>query len=255
MDLVSVEDGDHPALLIALVVGKDVDQRASRRVKVLPRLRPQLVPGEDDVVSVDQQHLRRLLKRLQQLPLIHLPDGVLREEIPPLHLPVGAGKNPFQFLIFLPGAGVDHPPGGRRVLRGRFRLLVPFQRVGRQVHMPLHLPPADRHPGPVGAEDRIGGIFEVGFGAVAEGSDHLFGAMAFLIPPVPQTQPPLPPGIGGDIGGVPLHRRDRAAPLKGSGLPVHLRRLEGARHQRDVVHYPPGVLGRHRQREVINRLQ
>ena len=60
LDLIGVEHDDDAALAKALIVGKNVDQRAARRGDILRGEPMELVPREDDVVAVDEQIFRVL---------------------------------------------------------------------------------------------------------------------------------------------------------------------------------------------------
>ena len=123
------------------------------------------------------------------------------------------------------------------------------------MHVVLHLIPLDGEARPVGAEDGIRRVGQIGLRVVSGFRDHGVGIVAGGVAVEGQLHPPQPLRIGRQrVGVVPdLRRGDK--PLQRGQRPGGLRRVEFAAHGADVRDGAADLLRGHGQAEFIPWLQ
>ena len=104
LHFIGIKDQNDHTVSKALVVGQDISQRRTGGSHVLLRYPLQLLPGENDVVSVHKQVLRPSLLGTDGVLLVAEAGPrrlFLGLEGPQLHLAIGPLENGLEFLVLL----------------------------------------------------------------------------------------------------------------------------------------------------------
>ncbi len=211
----------------------------------------ELVPGEDDVVAVDQQEIVRRAEGFEELALVLAAEHHLRQHIAAADGAVGALKDRQQLLFQLRrAAGGD---GAHDALRRRLDRAAEAQQ--RQVGRVVHVLPLDLVARAVAAEDGARRVFQIPGRVIAGGADERVGLLAGPVAVHAQLQPPAAAGIGRDLVRVAAQQPHRGCSAQDGLRAVGLRRIVVALHPLDVGDRPADAFGRKLQPERIPRLE
>ena len=160
-DLVRVKDEDQRAAAVALVVAQQVHEHVPRGIEAGMGELLELVPGEDDVVAVDQQEIVRRADGFEELALVLAAEHHLRQHVAAADGAVGAPQRspaaPF------PAPARRRGDGTHDALRRRLDRAAEAQQ--RQVGRVVHVLPFDLIARAVAAEDGARRVFQIRAGS------------------------------------------------------------------------------------------
>ena len=169
LDLVGIEHHDDAAFAKALIVCKNVDERAARRGNILRGKALQLVPGEDDVVAVNEQifHVLGVDRHVIVVGKRGARGLFRRLERAALYLAVGALEDLLQLLVRCIRAACANAAARRG---SGFLLGFLFVKVNAAVAVDMlrDFIPRNGDAAAVVAENGGGGIICVALGVIAE---------------------------------------------------------------------------------------
>ena len=256
-DAVGVEDQHHLGLGEGTVAGQDVQEGLTGLLQAEVRHLLQGVPGEDEVVAVqDHQPSGGLLRLGLDCLGGHVGDALGLGVLPSLD---GAEFPQHDGLQLLVGEGValGEPRGaGKHRSRGLGgRAADGAADIGLQVLVGVHLLPGDHHPCAVGAEHRMRRVLLVGLGVVANGGHDLLGIVAGLVAVGDTGHAPQAAGVGYDLPHVAVEGGYGAATHQGGGLLGGGLQLLGGVAVLQIRHGPSHVHGGQLQAEPVIGLQ
>ena len=123
------------------------------------------------------------------------------------------------------------------------------------MHIFRNLIPLDAEAAAVGAENRIGSVFKVGFGIVCKLGNHLFCIVTVIVAGILTVKPAPAACVCRNLRGIAVERGHRSFSLE-NGYPSHiLGRLKFARLHSDIVDRPAYLLARNFKPERIPRFK
>ena len=105
------------------------------------------------------------------------------------------------------------------------------------------------------AKDRVGRVFGVAVGVIADGGKNRIGVVAGRIALGQAAQPPRPAGVGRDLPRAALHLGDRGLSGQHGHLVFNSRRRKTRTAPLQIGHCPPHAVLRDLKAEIIPRLK
>ena len=250
--LIGVEHQNQITAAVALIVAQQVHQHMPRRVQTVAPNPLQLVPGENDIIAVDQHKLLRRFHPCQQFFFVLRAKRHHGKHIAPLDLPICPLEDRQQLLFQLRrAAGCNRTDNPLRL----FRLLLRREIQQRQMRHPVDLVPLDLKARAVAAKDGARWMQKIPLGVVADSFDNLVLLRARAVARRLIRDFALPSGIRRDLRRISAQQPDRSCACENGSLPRQLRRGKLGVHPLEIRHRPPEHARRQLQPERVPRLQ
>ena len=223
-----------------------------RRVQTVAPNPLQLVPGEDNIVAVDQHKLLRRFHPCQQFFFVLRAKRHHGKHVAPLNLPIRPLEDRQQLFFQLRrAAGRNRTDDSLRL----FRLLLRREIQQRQMRHPVDLVPLDLKARAVAAKDGARRMQKIPLRVVADSFDNLVLLRARAVARRLIRDFALPSGIRRDLRRISAQQPDRSRTRQNRALTCQKRRGKLGVHPLKIRHRPPEHTRWQLQPERVPRLQ
>ena len=273
---IGIKDDNQLDTGVAGIVREDIEELSTRGIEIHRSQCLQLLPGEHDIIAVDEQVVLFLHQRFlrptvlcEVFFLFTCTDGPGTRDIhvlrPVFNRSVGTHEDILELLIGDVMAAVlvalvllslMHTLEAQGI---RFEVALLYRAIQLErrldMHVALHLVKRHDKASAMGTEDRGAWIQDVLIRVIAPGEDHLLRIMTAVIAAEAQGQTAQSLRVDHQLLMVVPHRHNRRSALEHCPLSLHLRSAEVCVHVREIRHRTADIVSRNVEREGIVRLQ